>query len=412
VETATFNTPTGVCALRDGSLLVADSKNNAIRRVGTRPGRRELYVTTIVGGATAGFVDGDAVHARLNNPTSVAVDRHGTVIVVDTGNHAIRALHPPSGSNSRHGDAAHGWIVTTIAGGPQAGHTDGASAAALFRSPAAVSFMDDGRMLVADSGNNCVRCLRPGGLLSRRRGPAGELPVAPQGAGLGGASSDASSTTRGRMTVRGDVVDVIEEQQARAEYQALAFQELVQQQERERQRQLSGGGPASPTRQAAGSLSTHAPGVSEAYPSPGDIILAHRRYAYVSTVAGPRSPLTSSSPASRDVNAAKVAVVPRDGRYRDGYFCDARMRGPAGVCALPHSGGIVLVADGLNHFLRMLVPRAAIARPVATLRHLLPKTLLQYASNRSPADIAADAALGQGRVSDSSVASSAHAVRR
>jgi hypothetical protein len=116
VEAACFDTPTGLCVLRDGSLLVADSRNHAVRRIAARPGKKGLFVTTVIGGGGSGFVDGDSVHGKLNTPTCLAVDRHGTVLVADTGNHAVRALHAPANDLS-----ADGWIVTTLAGGPGPG---------------------------------------------------------------------------------------------------------------------------------------------------------------------------------------------------------------------------------------------------------------------------------------------------
>ncbi len=133
VETAMFDTPTGLCVLRDGSLVVADSKNHAIRRIAPRAGmmltasfncrrnfrcvgllpaygddscvtsnalcgcvvagKRGLYVTTLIGGLGPGFVDGDSVHALLSFPACVVVDAHGTLLIADSGNNAIRALH-------------------------------------------------------------------------------------------------------------------------------------------------------------------------------------------------------------------------------------------------------------------------------------------------------------------------------
>jgi hypothetical protein len=175
-DTATFCRPTGLCVLPDGSILVADAGNNAIRRVAGRPGRAGLFVTTVIGGFGAGFADGDVSGARLRAPSALAVDAHGTVLVIDSGNHAVRALHPPPDGDM----GSPMWALTTLAGlGGLAGFVDGdAALAALLREPAGLACpaadaaapeVESG-VLVCDAGNNAVRRLGPGGSLGHRAG--------------------------------------------------------------------------------------------------------------------------------------------------------------------------------------------------------------------------------------------------
>lgn len=161
-NSAAFARPLGLCVIHDGSILVADSQNHAIRRIAGRPGRQGLFVTTIIGGGAAGrpgFVDGDESTARLNCPTALSVDPRGTVLIIDAGNTAIRALHLPPG---RDASAARGWALTTVCGDGRAGYSDGpAAGSARLREPVALAMGGDGELLVSDAGNHAVRAFLP-----------------------------------------------------------------------------------------------------------------------------------------------------------------------------------------------------------------------------------------------------------
>lgn len=82
---ATFNCPSGVAIDNDGNVIVADTSNHRICRV-TPAGQ----VSTFAGNGAQGFSDGDGNAAQFNLPTSVAVDRDGSLIAADQGNHCIR----------------------------------------------------------------------------------------------------------------------------------------------------------------------------------------------------------------------------------------------------------------------------------------------------------------------------------
>jgi hypothetical protein len=84
---ASFNTPSGLAIDADGNLYVADTGNNRIRKV-----TPEGVVSTIAGDGTAGYVDGAAAQARFNGPIGVAVDEAGTVYVADTYNDRVRKI--------------------------------------------------------------------------------------------------------------------------------------------------------------------------------------------------------------------------------------------------------------------------------------------------------------------------------
>jgi len=184
-DAAAFNRPVGLAVIHDGSILVADSGNHAIRRIAARPGKPGLVVTTVLGGRGPGFADGDGDTGRLRNPTALAMDRAGTILIADTGNAALRALHPPADGNL----GGKGWLLTTLAGGPEAGgFADGAAAvASRWRLPLRLAVGADDELLVSDAGNHAVRALVPGGSLgpatglysldlggALRRAPAGD----------------------------------------------------------------------------------------------------------------------------------------------------------------------------------------------------------------------------------------------
>jgi sugar lactone lactonase YvrE len=137
---ARFNTPFGLTVDTAGNLYVADSGNNAIRKV-TPAG----VVTTVVGSSgTTGSLDGPAAVARFNQPRGVSVDANGNLYVADYGNSVIRHITP-------------GGIVTTLAG--QAGivgSTNSAGSSARFYDPAGI-VADGTTIYVADSTNNSIR---------------------------------------------------------------------------------------------------------------------------------------------------------------------------------------------------------------------------------------------------------------
>jgi sugar lactone lactonase YvrE len=144
---AAFHTPSGIAFDRDGNLIVADTGNNAIRKVSMQG-----VVTTLAGGA-AGFADGPAGQARFNGPIGVAVDKAGNVFVADTYNDRIRRIGV-DGS------------VSTVAGSGAPGTLDGPAAAAMFDTPSAIAVDGQGALYVADTGAGAIRKVGTDGMVS------------------------------------------------------------------------------------------------------------------------------------------------------------------------------------------------------------------------------------------------------
>jgi len=85
--TARFNGPIGVAADDKGNVYVADSYNDRIRVI-TPEGR----VRTLAGQDAPGFADGQGAAAAFDTPTGIALNRHGVLLVADSGNNAIRKI--------------------------------------------------------------------------------------------------------------------------------------------------------------------------------------------------------------------------------------------------------------------------------------------------------------------------------
>ena len=87
---AQFNTPMGLALDARGNLFVGDLGNSLIRQIVIATQR----VTTIAGSGAAAWVDGFGTNAAFNNPTGLAVDARGTMLVADYSNHRLRVLQP------------------------------------------------------------------------------------------------------------------------------------------------------------------------------------------------------------------------------------------------------------------------------------------------------------------------------
>jgi trimeric autotransporter adhesin len=141
---ATFNNPEGVAVGADGTVYVADSRSNTIRKI-TAAG----VVTTLAGSGSTGSANATGTAASFNYPTGIAVAADGTVYVADRDNMRIRKI------------TAAG-VVTTLAGSGSYGGTDGLGAAASFAFPYGVAVGVDGTVYVADNNNHTIRKITAG----------------------------------------------------------------------------------------------------------------------------------------------------------------------------------------------------------------------------------------------------------
>lgn len=142
---AQFNTPSGIAIDKSGSILIADTSNNRIRKLAA-----DGKVTTLAGSGAAGYRDGPSSEAEFDGPLGIAIDARGRVLVADAYNDRIREI-------STDGN------VTTIAGTGAPGFNDGATDSAAFDTPSGLTVDKDGNIFVADTGNNAVRKITPQG---------------------------------------------------------------------------------------------------------------------------------------------------------------------------------------------------------------------------------------------------------
>jgi sugar lactone lactonase YvrE len=153
---ATLNDPGDVALDGAGNLYIADSGNNAIRKIDAATG----VMTTIAGNGTVCGASSDAVgdgcpatQATLKQPQGVTLDAAANLYIADTNNHRIREVSAATG------------VITTIAGngfasgnGAGAYNGDGILAVnAELNFPYAVAFDAAGDMYIPDSANNRVR---------------------------------------------------------------------------------------------------------------------------------------------------------------------------------------------------------------------------------------------------------------
>jgi uncharacterized protein (TIGR03437 family) len=122
------------------------------------PAGASSIATTIAGsGATPNFGgdNGPATSAELNAPSSVVMDSSGNWYIADTSNNRIRMVTPAG-------------VISTIAGTATAGSTgdNGPALAAQLNAPRGLAIDISGNLYIADSGNNEVRKIMPGGLIA------------------------------------------------------------------------------------------------------------------------------------------------------------------------------------------------------------------------------------------------------
>jgi sugar lactone lactonase YvrE len=202
---AEFNLPRAIAIGPGGTLLVADSGNHTIRRI-VIDGSGGVTVTTVAGqpglpGSKNGTGTGSNSAPQFNHPQGLAVDGNGVIFVADTGNNAIRRISPTgvtstfAGSVTQSGfddglggkarfsqpvgltiNPADGLLhvldqtghtlrrvsskaeVRTVAGvAGVAGAANGIGPAVRMQGPRGVSADSAGNLFIADSGNHTLR---------------------------------------------------------------------------------------------------------------------------------------------------------------------------------------------------------------------------------------------------------------
>jgi DNA-binding beta-propeller fold protein YncE len=202
---ASFRGPFGIAIDGSGVIYVADSTDNKIRKIDSGT------VSTVAGTGTASFTNGTPLTATFNGPRALVVDGSGNVYVADTGNNAIRKISGgtvttltslcsfPSGvafdSNTGNlyiantlGDnilMLSGGTLSTVAGTGATGATNGDGSVATFSGPTGIAVDGDGNLYVGDQNNHVIRKITAAGKVTTSAGLAGTSGSA-NGAGTAG----------------------------------------------------------------------------------------------------------------------------------------------------------------------------------------------------------------------------------
>ncbi|MYS91381.1 MULTISPECIES: thioredoxin-like domain-containing protein [Streptomyces] len=147
--TAAFNEPQGLALLDEGSVVVADTVNHALRRLDLTTGE----VTTLAGTGRQWWqgspTSGPAREVDLSSPWDVALWQ-GKVWIAMAGVHQLWAYDPAEGT------------VAVAAGTTNEGLVDGPGAEAWFAQPSGLAATPD-RLWLADSETSALRWVTPDG---------------------------------------------------------------------------------------------------------------------------------------------------------------------------------------------------------------------------------------------------------
>jgi sugar lactone lactonase YvrE len=164
---AQFNTPSAMVVDSAGNLIVSDRYNHRVRMIAYTSGTN-FGVPMIAGniytvaGTTAGLSGdgGSALAAQLNNPTGLALDSAGDLIIADTPNGRIRVVANTTGTHF--GVPMTAGNIYTIAGTTNGLSGDGGAAiAAQLNWPMGVAVDSSGNLNIADFSNHRVRAVSP-----------------------------------------------------------------------------------------------------------------------------------------------------------------------------------------------------------------------------------------------------------
>ena len=207
---AQFNGPIGVAVDAHGNVYVADTYNDRIRRIDAQG-----QVSTVAGGERPGDADGLGAQARFDTPTALAVDADGIVWVADTRNNALRrigpdgtvttpyavqdALHRPMSLALTHdgllyvGEMSWGRVIQISRAGQPLVLTGATQAQRLSR-PAGLALDARGGLWVSDAGSHRLHRIVPV--------DAAIAAASPVAGAIGPAPDDPLPATAGRWPLR------------------------------------------------------------------------------------------------------------------------------------------------------------------------------------------------------------------
>ncbi len=156
---AALSWPYGVAVGHDGSVYIADTYNDRVRRV-----LPDGSIVTVAGNGQAGFSGdgGPATDARLDDPYGIAVGTDGSLYIADTGNRRVREVGADGMISTIAGRSGDDGIYELGDGGP--------ATQAWLTFPMDVAVGPDGRIYIADTDANRIREIAPDGTITTLAG--------------------------------------------------------------------------------------------------------------------------------------------------------------------------------------------------------------------------------------------------
>ncbi|WP_224999884.1 IPT/TIG domain-containing protein [Cesiribacter sp. SM1] len=304
----------------------------------------ESYRVSTFAGSSQGMSDGTGASAQFYDPWDIAIDANGVMYVTDYDSHQIRKITPDG-------------VVSTFAGST-AGFADGTGTAAQFNGPTAITTDAAGNVYVTEDVNHAIRKITPDGVVTTIAGNGkdgdndGPVEIAKFGK-PSGIAVDAD----GNLYI-GDVNN-------------------------HRIRKIS---PDGIVTTFAGSTAGYADGMGTAaqFNGPTGLKIDAEGNLYVADSYGHRI---------RKITAAgEVTTLAGNGSagYADGAAADAQFNEPWNVAV--RADGAVLVADYLNHRIRMIAPDGTVTTVAGTGTAGNADGIGAAASFNEPGSLAIDAA--------------------
>jgi trimeric autotransporter adhesin len=174
---AALRQPAGVAADAAGNIYIADTFNNAIRKVDTS-GTISTFVGTSLPCKSLPCGDGNpAGQATVTTPFDIAFDNAGNLYIADSGDNTIRVVNNQSVAIKIAGVTIQPGVIFTVAGNgvpcsaAPCGDAHPATSAEL-NSPEGVFVDSTGNIFIADTGDNAIREVNSAGTITTVAGAA------------------------------------------------------------------------------------------------------------------------------------------------------------------------------------------------------------------------------------------------
>lgn len=281
---------------------------------------QETYtVSTIAGNGVSGYANENGVNASFHQVKGITIDATGNLFVADAGNNRIRKITPA-------GD------VSTYAGNGSMGFQDGDLSTATFSTPSDVVFDSSGNMYVLEAGNNKIRKISTGGLVTTVAGSGGN------------GYEDGVGTSAKFNYPLGFAIDA-------------ADNIYVADSENNRIRKVTPAGVVSTLAGQAIFGFNDGVGASAQFRTPSSILVHENGDLYVGDLNNHR--IRKVTP--EGVVSTVTGVAAGDS---DGDLATARYRGPSGM--VKDSDGNIFVADYANNRIRKITPTGMVSTIAGT----------------------------------------------